>query len=200
MILLEYQIITNMNTQIDQQMTKQQIEEVNNYLNEEFLTLFLEAKYPGFTDYVNTIKNKEDREKVANPILTGTEPLIEEVKQLIKESEEDFNSTGETPQAEGWIDTTTLPYYLGNTQEEKVNNFFKLKESGISLLDLPELSHDSKLLNWLEEGGQLIVNELTKANDNLQNMYDTLAELNDDITDEEERVENLLSLLETISK
>lgn len=188
-----------MNTQIDQQMTKEQIEEVNTYLNGEFLTLFLEAKYPGFTEYVNTIKDKEKRE-VAYPILVGTELLIEEVKQLIKESEDDFNLTGETPQSEEWIDTTILPYYLGNTQEEKINNYFKLKESGINLLDMPELSHDSKLLNWLEEGGELIVNELTKANDNLQNMYDTLAELNDDITDEEDRIENLLNLLETISK
>lgn len=172
--------------------TKQQIEEVNQFVNGELLTLFLEANYPGFTEYVETIKNRE-KNKTG---LSGTENLIEETKQLIKESEEDFISESKE---EYVIDIASLPSYLGNTHEEKINNYIKLKNSGIELLGLPSMKDNSDFESWIEVGKELIYKELVSANENLNNMYDTLAELNDDITDEEDRVEKLLNLLGTIN-
>lgn len=57
----------------------------------------------------------------------------------------------------------------------------------------------SPLQRWIEDGKGLLAKEINETKDYLEDKYEKLLLLNDEIMDEEERLENLKILLDTVS-
>lgn len=159
-------------------------------VEENISEIILESIYPGFIEYVKSVYNPFHKEEVS-PCLVGTENLIEEVKELIKESEEEIFSKEQTKTKQIMIDATKNP--LSKSLEDSIQEFLITNGMGVEL-NQPE----SKLSSWLNSGKVIIDEEIKYTENNLNSLYEQLAELNDFIDDEEVRLSNLNVLLTTI--
>lgn len=157
-------------------------------VEENISEIILESIYPGFIEYVKSVYNPFHKEGVS-PCLVGTENLIEEVKELIKESEEEIFPKEQTKTKQ--IMVTKNP--LSKSLEDSIQEFLITDGMGIEL-NQPE----SKLLSWLNSGKVIVDEEIKYTENNLNSLYEQLAELNDFIDDEEVRLSNLNELLTTI--
>ena len=73
---------------------------------ENFLSILLESIYPGLSEYIAATQGV-NRQRTSSAELLGTKNLIEETKELIKESQEDFNTNyAENPisDLQSWIE------------------------------------------------------------------------------------------------
>ncbi len=159
-------------------------------VEENISEIILESIYPGFLEYAKTVYNPFHKSEVT-PWLTGTENLIEEVKELIKESEEEIFPKEQTKTKQIMIDVTKNP--LSKSLEDSIKEFLITNGVGVEL-NQPE----SKLLSWLNSGKVIVDEEIKYTENNLNSLYEQLAELNDFIDDEEVRLSNLNVLLTTI--